>query len=283
MALAAGGIRQASGQADFGPMLWDYIREYLRLLDERRAARLSRLESEADFLELRKRVRSELARMWGPFPKRTPLNAKQVGTVDRGDYIAERIVFESRPSFHVTANLYRPKSAGPGLPAVIFPCGHAEGGKTAEPYRRFAVLMARNGFAVLTWDPLGQGERLQFLDTESRESRFRQGTGEHRVLGDRCFLAGENLMQYRVWDATRALDYLDVRPEIDSGRIGIAGQSGGGMTALQFACFDDRIQAAFLGGAVASLRAKAEALLRSPTPDRFSTARCARASITPNC
>ena len=261
LALAAGAFRQASGQTNFGPMLWDYIREYLRLIDERRAARLAKLESEADFLELRETVRSELARMWGPFPEPTPLNAKQVGTVDGEDYVAERIVFESRPSFHVTANLYRPRGPVQGLPAVIFPCGHADGGKTAEPYRRFAELMARNGFAVLTWDPLGQGERLQFPNPESGESTFRQGTAEHRVLGDRCYLAGENLMQYRVWDATRALDYLEVRPEIDSARIGIAGQSGGGMTALQFACFDDRIQAAFVSCAVASFRAKTEALL----------------------
>ncbi len=242
-------------------MLWDYVREYLRLLDERRAARLAALESKGDFLALRQRVREELARMWGPFPQRTPLNAKQVGTLDRKDHIVERIIFESRPSFHVTANLYRPKAPGEGLPAVIFPCGHGEGGKIAETYRRFAGLMARNGFAVLTWDPVGQGERLQFLDAETGASEFRQGTGEHRVLGDRCYLVGENLMQYRVWDAIRALDYLEVRPEIDSMRIGIAGQSGGGMTALQFACFDDRIQAAFISCAVATFRAKTEALL----------------------
>ncbi len=274
MALAAGAIRQASGQTNFGPMLWDYIREYLRLLDERRTARLAELKSEAEFMELRNRVRSELARMWGPFPERTSLNAKQIGAVEGEGYVAEKIVFESRPSFHVTANLYRPKSTAEGVPAVIFPCGHADGGKTAEPYRRFAELMARNGFAVLTWDPLGQGERLQFLDTESRDSRFRQGSGEHRILGDRCYLVEENLMQYRVWDATRALDYLEVRPEIDSTRIGIAGQSGGGMVALQFACFDDRIRAAFISCAVASFRAKTEALLiADPEQVLFSTLR----------
>ena len=172
--MAAGMIPAASGQTQFGSMLWDYVREYLRLLDERRAARLAALESKGDFLALRQRVREELARMWGPFPQRTPLNAKQVGTLDRKDHIVERIIFESRPSFHVTANLYRPKAPGEGLPAVIFPCGHGEGGKIAETYRRFAGLMARNGFAVLTWDPVGQGERLQFRDV-SQSGWYRPG------------------------------------------------------------------------------------------------------------
>ena len=261
-ALAAlGAARRAEGQAQFGSMLWDYIREYLRVLDDRRAKRLAALESEADFLALRERVREQLLRMWGAFPTRTPLQSKQVGTVERGDHIVERIVFESRPSFHVTANLYRPSKPTGLLPAIIFPCGHASGGKVAASYQRFAMLMARQGFAVLTWDPIGQGERLQFLDRETGKSRFREGTGEHRVLGDRCYQVGVNLMQYRAWDATRALDYLESRAEFDSKRFAIAGQSGGGMTALQFACFDDRIQAAFISCAVATFRAKTESLL----------------------
>lgn len=256
----AGGVSRAQDRTAFGTMLWDYFREYLRVLDERRAERLAALESPEDFNQLRQRVRRELARMWGPFPERTPLNPNTVGRLDRTDHWVERIVFESRPAFPVTANLYRPKAAAP-VPAVIFPCGHAAAGKAAEDYQRFAILMARNGLAVLTWDPLGQGERLQFWSREEEGSEFQGGTPEHRVLGNQCYLLGDNLMQYRAWDATRALDYLESRPEIDSGSIGIAGQSGGGMVALQFACFDDRIKAAFSSCAVASFRAKSDALL----------------------
>lgn len=255
------GAPRALGQSQFGSMLWDYIREYLRILDERRADLLAAVESEADFEELRDRVRSQLRRMWGAFPERTPLQSRQIGTLDRGDHVVERIIFESRPSFHVTGNLYRPKHQAEQLPAIIFPCGHAVGGKAAASYQRFCILMARQGLAVLTWDPIGQGERLQFLDSVTGGSRYREGTGEHRILGVRCYLVGDNLMQYRAWDATRALDYLESRPEIDSGRLAIAGQSGGGMTALQFACFDDRIRAAFISCAVATFRAKTEALL----------------------
>ncbi len=257
----AGSWTHTSGQSPFGSMLWNFVREYLRKLDGHRAGQLAKLASEQDFLALRERVRTGMAQMWGGFPERTPLNPRIVGTVDRDDHRIERILFESRPSFHVSANLYRPAgSTAPG-PAIVFPCGHSAEGKVAAPYQRFCRLMARNGFMVLTWDPVSQGERVQFLNSETGQSEFGSGTGEHRILGDRCYLVGENLMQYRAWDVTRALDYLELRPEIDPERIGLAGQSGGGMTALQFACFDDRIRAAFISCAVASFRAKAEALL----------------------
>ena len=258
---AAGGFSQATAQSAYGAMLWNYLREYLRILDKRRAAALASLESESDFSGLRDRVRGELSSMWGAFPERTSLTPSHIGTVDAGDHVIERLVFQSRPNLHVTANLYRPADASDQLAAVIFPCGHSAEGKAGATYQRFCALLARNGMAVLTWDPLGQGERQQFFEPGTGASRFRLGSGEHRVLGDRCYLLGLNLMQYRVWDAARALDYLASRPEFDPDRFGIAGQSGGGMVALQFACFDDRIQAAFASCAVASFRGKSEALL----------------------
>ncbi len=259
---AANAARQAGrAQSPLGSMLWDYIKEYLRLLDERRAQALAALQSEEDFAKLRSRVRARLAEMWGAFPERTPLNPRQVGLIERDDHVVEKIVFESRPQFHVTANLYRPKNTAGKLPALVFPCGHAAGGKAGETYQKFSILMARQGFVVLTWDPLGQGERLQLWAAQKQASAVGPGTAEHRVLGNQCYLLGMNLMQYRVWDAARALDYLQSRPDVDAARIGIAGQSGGGMTALQFACFDDRLKAAFLSCAVATFRHKTEALL----------------------
>ena len=242
-------------------MLWDFVREYLRLLDERRSGQLAQLASAEEFAALRGKVRAELARMWGEFPERTPLNPRLVGSIEASDHKIERIVFESRPGFHVTANLYRPQNPDANTPAIIFPCGHGSAGKASETYQLFAALMARHGIAVLTWDPLSQGERHQFVDPATGRTRYRPGTGEHRILGDRCYLLGENLMQYRAWDCIRALDYLESRQEFDMERIGIAGQSGGGMVSLQFAGFDDRVKAAFISCAVASFRAKTEALL----------------------
>jgi pimeloyl-ACP methyl ester carboxylesterase len=188
------------------------------------------------------------------------LNAKGLGPIAQDDYVIERIVYESRPKFFVTANLYRPKEIEGRLPAILFPPGHAPEGKAYEPYQRFGILGARHGFVVLIWDPIGQGERLQLWDPVQKASLAGPGTSEHRVLGHQCYLLGLNLMQYRVWDASRALDYLESRDDVDAGRIAMAGSSGGGMETLQFAPFEPRIKAAIPVSAVATFRAKTEAL-----------------------
>ncbi len=43
------------------------------------------------------------------------------------------------------------------LPAIVISPGHGADGKASDFY--FAAAFARNGFAVLSYDPLGQGER----------------------------------------------------------------------------------------------------------------------------
>jgi cephalosporin-C deacetylase-like acetyl esterase len=121
--------------------------------------------------------------------------------------------------------------------------------------------MAQSGFVALIWDPIGQGERLQLWDAEQGVSLAGPGTREHRVLGNQCYLVGWNLMNFRAWDAIRVIDYLATRPDVDSGRIAMAGNSGGGMETLQFACFDDRIKAAIPMCAVSTFRHKTQAML----------------------
>ncbi len=250
---------QILGMSD---MLWEYTLEYIRLLDEMRAKRFDEIATPQDLAKLRAHVLVGLREMWGPFPaERAPLNPRVVGSLERDEYVIDKLIFESRPRFYVTANLYRPKSPAGKSPAIVFPCGHSAEGKAGETYQRFCMLAARYGFVTLIYDPAGQGERLQLWDEEKKASKLRPGTGEHRALGNQCYLAGLNLMGYRAWDASRAIDYLVSREDVDSQRIAMAGNSGGGMVTLQYAAFDQRIAAAFPSCAVASFPAKTRALL----------------------
>ena len=253
----------ANAGAGHGSMMWDYIVGRIRVLDEERQARLAATATEEQIWALQHRTRSHLGRMWGAFPReRTPLNARRVGTVERSGYVVEKIVYESQPSFFVTANLYRPGAPAGRLPAVIFPPGHTNSGKVSGSYEKQCILLARNGFIVITWDPVGQGERLQLWDAQKKASLAgKSATAEHGLLGQQCYLLGINLMQYRVWDAMRAIDYLESRDDVDATRIGCAGQSGGGMETLQLAPFETRIQAAVSVCAVSTFRHKTEALL----------------------
>ena len=261
--LGASGLRAAPARASgLGGMMWDFTLDYIERLDKRRRKRLEALETPLELAQLQRRVREKLAEMWGPFPEeRNSLNVRHVGSVERPDMIVEKLIYESRPRHFVTANLYRPRGAEGKLPAVIFPPGHGATGKAYETYQRFCALMARSGFVALVWDPISQGERLQLWDKATQASTVGPGTREHRVLGNQCYLLGLNLMQYRVWDAIRAIDYLESRADVDEHRIAMAGNSGGGMETLQLAPFESRIQAAVAGCAVASFRHKTEAML----------------------
>ena len=59
-----------------------------------------------------------------PFPRRkTPLNATIHGTIDCGDYSIEKLSYESRPGYIVTANLYVPKKFDPPFPDSPMPVG----------------------------------------------------------------------------------------------------------------------------------------------------------------
>ncbi len=192
----------------------------------------------------RKLVRDTIFESIGGLPERTPLNARVTGVLDQGDYRIEKVVFESQPHFFVTANLYLPKQGEPPYPAILFPLGHELGGKSHAAWQQVAGSLARRGYVVLAWDPVGQEERKQFYDPDWNDSKFFASTVEHTELGAQCMLVGDALARYTIWDGMRALDYLLSRPEVDAKRVGATGNSGGGTLTTYLSALDDRIQVA---------------------------------------
>jgi len=210
-------------------------------LDRRREA-YDRLKTDAQIKEYQTTLRAKLVEQLGGFPERTPLNARTVGTIDGDGYRVEKVIFESQPNHHVTANFYLPQGKGP-FPAVLVSSGHSRTGKTADYNQRFAIAMARHGIAALAYDPIGQGERSQILD-EAGKPVFSGTTTEHFLVGVGAILVGSNTARYRIWDGMRAIDYLASRPEIDAQRIGFTGCSGGGTVTSYLMALDDRVACA---------------------------------------
>jgi cephalosporin-C deacetylase-like acetyl esterase len=219
------------------------LSEARRCYEERKEL-LSSLRTEEAWRERLDFVRSRIADMIGEFPERTPLNARVVGRLDRGDYVIEKVIYESRPRFYVTANLYVPKGAEFPVPGILFPCGHSATGKAADVYQMGCIGLAKKGYVVLNYDPIGQGERLQIVDRKTNESRVGVGTTEHYYLGNPCYLLGTNLAMYRTWDGIRGIDYLESRPEVDSSKIGCVGNSGGGTLTTYISAADRRVKVA---------------------------------------
>ncbi len=228
-------------------------------LEQRRAAyeQIRTLEAAREWQQVRREFFLERL---GEFPEPTPLNPQITGKLQGAGYTVEKVILESRPQHRLTGNLYLPAEAGPH-PAVIVPCGHSYNGKAAEAYQRLSILMALNGIAAFCYDPIGQGERyqtfapdgtplsaeyatnpnsLQRLETIPGSPRFNP-VEEHTLVGIGSILVGRNTATYRIYDGMRAIDYLCSRPDIDAGRIGCTGQSGGGTLTAYLMALDDRI------------------------------------------
>lgn len=212
----------------FPRMVHEYYVEKVRGVERRATARKAALSTKAEAEAYVVDVRQRIAKAFDPMPvEKTPLNAKVTGILDRDGYTVEKVIFESRPKFYVTAHLYLPKNRSGKVPGVVGSCGHSSNGKNADAYQSFAQGLARLGTACLIFDPIGQGERSQYLD-ENRKLLIPGATREHNHAGNQMELVGEFLGSWRAWDGIRALDYLLSRPEIDPRHVGITGNSGGG-------------------------------------------------------
>lgn len=208
-------------------------------LAQRRTA-VERLKTKADWQKRQAEVRAKLQKLIGPFPAKTPLNPVITGTIQREDVTVEKIYFESRPGYFVTAGLFLPKNRPGKLPAILYCSGHSLNGFRADAYQRIILNYVKKGFVVLAFDPIGQGERRQYPDETVKSAT----DAEHSYAGAQLFIAGLAPANFFIWDGIRAVDYLLSRPEVDAARIGIAGRSGGGTQTAYIAALDDRILAA---------------------------------------
>ena len=215
-----------------------------------REVEVARIRSEKDW----EAYKSELLRKYRlslglPFPERTPLNPEIVKVLDRGSYRIENIIYQSMPEIYVTANLYVPQT-GPGpFPGILFSCGHSENGKAYELYHSAALGLVHKGYVVLVYDPLGQGERYQYLNPDGT-LMMPSPVREHSFMANPLFLIGGHLMALRLWDGMRGIDYLESRKEVDTTRIGCTGNSGGGTVTLHLTPLEERIKVAVLVGTV---------------------------------
>ena len=216
----------------FPRMMQEYLGAKVVEAEQKSISRIAALKSKEEAEAHVKATRARIAECFGPFPERTPLKPRVTGVVERDAYKIEKVIFESRPNFLVTANLYVPKGRKFPLPGVVGSCGHSVNGKAAEAYQSFAQGLARFGYVVLIFDPIGQGERLQYPDDDHAKSEVGAGVGEHLLCGNQQFLVGENFGAWRCWDGMRALDYLLTREEVDPKHVGLTGNSGGGTMTM---------------------------------------------------
>lgn len=201
---------------------------------------LAQYRTLADWQAARPRLREQLFEMLSlaPLPPREDLRAVVTGTAEREDFRVENLHFQSMPGLYVTANLYLPKKIDRPLPAILYLCGHGPvktngisyGNKVR--YQHHAAWFARHGYACLILDTLQLGEIEGLHHGTYREGMWWWNSRGYTPAG------------VEAWNAMRALDYLEERPEVDRARLGVTGRSGGGAYSWWLAALDDRIQVA---------------------------------------
>ena len=229
---------------DYSRAVPDYLRELAARAYARRNQALAALNTPESIRKRQAWARETFWKLAGGRPERTPLNARVTGSFERPGYRVEKVVYESRPRFHVPANLYIPTVGKPPYPGVLFQMGHTVNGKAGDSYQRCCQGLARLGYLVLAFDPMGQGERIYYPDASLRGSRLRSADEEHTLPGKQMLLQGDSSTRLQAWDAVRSLDYLAAHPLADPRRLASTGQSGGGTLTMLLIAADDRLAAA---------------------------------------
>lgn len=195
--------------------------------------------ADADSLDAWQAMRAEKRRQYlymlglYPMPQRTPLEAEITGTLETPDYRVENIVFQSSPKLYVTGNFYVPRDASEPLPTILYVCGHSPHPLGAKyHYQDRAQWFAENGYACLIIDTLEFGEVAGIHH------------GLHNLNMWDWLSRGYTPAGVEVWNAMRAIDYLETREEVDPKRLGITGISGGGAVSWYAAAADERIAVA---------------------------------------
>jgi cephalosporin-C deacetylase-like acetyl esterase len=233
-----GSIERGIGRRMFS----DFVKVHTDSLGNILNSELTGLKTPEEWREIQKKIRGKLSDFFGEFPERTPLKAKTVGKVERKLYTIEKVIFESQPNYYVTANLYIPKGRKFPLPGVVFPCGHSDDAKARDVYHMSGLGLALKGYVALVFDPMGQGERSEYLDSKTKEPLVPKGVEQHWYVARPAYLVNWTLSGLRTWDCIRAVDYLISRPEVNKDSLAAVGCSGGGQMAMLITAVDERIK-----------------------------------------
>ena len=227
-----------------GTFLIDHLNAQAARYYEMRDAEISKLKTEKDWIERQSLVKKKLMDIVGPFPSKTPLNARVTGIIKKKGYRVEKIVYESMAGMYVTGCLFIPDGVKGKVPAILNLIGHEQESFRAELDQVINLNLVKKGMVVFTIDPPGQGEHVQYFDPTIKLSSIGYSVIEHCYFGNQCFLSGSSAAKYFIWDGIRAIDYLVSRKEVDGNRIGVTGFSGGGTVTSYLGAFDERVKVA---------------------------------------
>ncbi|HOJ34825.1 MAG TPA: alpha/beta hydrolase family protein [Candidatus Hydrogenedentes bacterium] len=223
----------------------------------------ARTKKEAEKWQIAARNTLEKTLGLGILPK-APLSPKRIETVDKGDYVREKILLRTSAYTLMPVYLLLPKKADRPLPVVLAFHGHGYGVKdivglwedgserqNPDGYQKhFGVMLCKKGFAVAAPEISCFGERQ--TDFHVKPGQSAPSTCTHTA--QLALHLGTSALGLRIHDGLKLVDYLETRRDLDVSRLGAMGISGGGMHTLFSTCVDTRIRACVVSGYFCTFR-----------------------------
>ena len=214
--------------------------------------------------EWKSQVKEKLTELLGDKPEKTDLNITLEWEENQGDFVERRYSFTAEENCIVPCHLWIPKDAPKPCPVVICLQGHSSGMhiSMARPKfegdeisvaggdRDFAVQIIKQGYAALVLEQRGFGERY----SPALRKIFPKAKTTCAHPSMTALMMGRTIIGERIWDVSRAIDMLETIPEIDSDKIALMGNSGGGTATYYTACMEERIKIAMPSCAVCDFK-----------------------------
>ncbi len=207
-----------------------------------------------DMAAWRKAGRAKAWELTWQAPDATPFDMQVISEVDRGSYVARKLIFNLTAESRVAGLLLVPKGKGPFPAAVMY---HDHGSKFdigkekwIEPWNDDAKLasaqgwakkffterfpgdeLARRGYVVFATDALGWGDRAG-MTYEAQQA-----------LAANMFNMGSSLAGLMALEDTRAAEFVASLPEVNKKQVAAIGFSMGAFRAWQAAALTDAVTA----------------------------------------
>lgn len=202
-----------------------------RQFEERQHAVMS-LKSAAEAKKYISEAKRKIEKLLS-LPERPKPEFRVTGTFRANRTLVDKILFRCAEDRWCSGWFIR-REQQERMPGLLFSCGHSADGKYADAYQYAAFGLALKGFAVLIFDPIGQGEMSQYRDEADVSA-------QHNLLGQICTLSGTAAAADFINDARCAVDTLLARPEVLPGPVSVTGNSGGGQMSYYLHGVEDRI------------------------------------------
>jgi hypothetical protein len=217
-------------------------------------------KTKEDWMEWKKVAQPKFMELLGEFPEKVDLEAEVEYSIEDGDLIRERVVFNSEECMSVPCQILYPKNMKKDKLNAAIICSHGHGRYGKDPVAgirssdghiqdiktmnyNYGEQMARAGFLTISPELRIFGERKDKYDSSTSSDPCDVNFVKGVILGI-------YVLTLNIWDMKCCIDYLETRAEVDPKRIGMMGLSYGGTMTTFTTAAEERIKAANIMGYV---------------------------------